>query len=502
MTTRNLSADLSAITRFRLSRTHLVILFAAFAGAVFAFYRLTGLTSQFLRSESGAFLLYGINVTPPGYTDSYQYLTSSMFGHFTPVAFYFEMLQARLIGTRELAWFARSIALVCFLAGLVGAYVARAASMETRPAYGLGMVAAILFVMQPVMPDMISWPFMALQLECSALGLAGALFLVRYAQDARPRDLWLALGLAYLSMHFLGVGLAFSLAALGAATLVLLLQGAVPARFAPILVFGLLTLGHAVKMAGGGGGLESKPINAVAGKIVLRTLAMAWGMLKSGSLSLTAADSGLQFSYGTALREKAVYGAGWLTILAICLVLLVVRFRRTLAREDLVTLVTIALPMLFCLANSLLVAWRNASAQFPGEIYFDAFFVVPRYVFFSSLCVIMLAPGLARLLRPDMRVVGYAAPVVAMTAIVSNLFFMTSDIRTVEPMLFLSHRAVWKNVLGETRVALAEGRAIPNLARTDLGEFAFQPRNFEALIREELKVGEGAPPFVWEDNPE
>src|SRR5262249_36316339 len=77
----------------------------------------------------------------------------------------------------------------------------------------------------------------------------GVLFIYRFAATGAPLALWLGLGLSYASMHSLGVGLVFSLAALATAALVLVQRGITRSTGLSWTIFLTLTVIHATVMS-------------------------------------------------------------------------------------------------------------------------------------------------------------------------------------------------------------------------------------------------------------
>lgn len=79
-----------------------------------AFYHWSGLNIQPFRAESGLFIAWAYSGDLSHFMDAHIY--SSYSGHYTPLFFAAELLQARLFGASEHLWFWRQILLL----GLLG----------------------------------------------------------------------------------------------------------------------------------------------------------------------------------------------------------------------------------------------------------------------------------------------------------------------------------------------------------------------------------------------
>jgi hypothetical protein len=291
-------------------------LFAGWFAAIFTFYSLFGLPNLFMREESGILQRLSLLPIQEGWAGMRIFVYSAYSGHFAPVAFTAEFFLSRLVGPIEAFWFVRQC-----LAMSVFATVATMAMREINPAnslLGSAALAAIL-VFHPFSADLVSWPIMILQIACLTCMFAAAMFVARFARDPSPRTAWLCAMSGYASMHFLGVGLAVSLATLCALLLTSWARSSVRVAKWPLLVGTLLTALHAVPIMLKGGGPEGPVqwIDSIKRFLILfveqpiaalrTTFATPWAMHPDLSIPLTQIVWGAVF----AIIAAACLIAGW-----------------------------------------------------------------------------------------------------------------------------------------------------------------------------------------------
>ncbi|MFL6591032.1 MAG: hypothetical protein ACJ8M4_12765, partial [Chthoniobacterales bacterium] len=165
-----------------------------------------------MRAESGWYLF--LAQSPAAVQDDFirKALTNSRSGHYSPVGFVAEFLTAKVIGTKATFWKWRQVTVLSVLAAILYCLVKDSAKL-----FGLsrncrmplaGATTAVL-IFQPWMTDFIAWPFMIFQLLWLILTTLALHTLVRLAEGTGPSYRpWLAIGAAYGSLHFLGLGLA------------------------------------------------------------------------------------------------------------------------------------------------------------------------------------------------------------------------------------------------------------------------------------------------------
>jgi hypothetical protein len=393
---------------------------AAFAGwfvIITFFYGLFGFPTQFTKAESGVFLRISSLPMADAWAAIQPYVSRAYSGHFAPMAFTAEMLVSMVFGTNETAWFVRQCLALSILAT-----VTTEAIREANPAntfFGSAGLTAIL-VFHPFAADLMSWPFMVMQMACLTCASAAAMFLARYSRDPRPRTAWFCVMSGYAAMHFFGVGLAISAATLLA--LLLTAQAQSSERFAkwPLIVGTLLTALHAIPIMLRGGGVDG-PVqwgDSVRRLLVLlveqpiaalrATFATPWVMQPDLSIPVT----------------QVVWGVAFATIAAIGLVACwrKASIERTLGTVSIVTL-TLGAYVLTC---GLIAARLRAEA---GAASLVPFLIGGRYLIFP-ICYAVLAAGI-------LRVPAYVYAVGAVAMMISTAVFVRYVAPTVWPSFFL-----------------------------------------------------------------
>jgi len=189
----------------------------AFAGIFLFWWLLTACVYQhteinFLRAESGWYLF--LSHSAPAIRHSFEktVVTMSFKGHYAPLGFLAEFETAKLAGTHEGFWKWRQIIVLALLAATLFVLVRNSgyALQLGKPKASLaaiGLTAVLIF--QAQMRDFIAWPYMILQLFWLLFTVTALLGLVQMARlPAETKWPWLAAGTAYVSLQFLGLGVA------------------------------------------------------------------------------------------------------------------------------------------------------------------------------------------------------------------------------------------------------------------------------------------------------
>ena len=95
---------------------------------------------------------------------------------------------------------------------------------------------------------------------------------------------------------------------------------------------------------------------------------------------------------------------------------------------------------------------------------------------------------IARIIPFPARATRYAACALIGWGVVLNGVFLVRNAPVVWPDTFVSHAAIWKEVLKETQSSIHEGRPTRNIYLPKLGEFGFEARRYEALMKHELRI--------------
>ncbi|AVO45241.1 hypothetical protein C6569_09300 [Phreatobacter cathodiphilus] len=344
------------------------------------------------------------------------YVARAYSGHFAPIAFTAEVLVSKLLGANETAWFVRQC-----LALSIFATVTTAALREANPAntvFGSACLAAIL-VFHPFAADLMSWPFMVMQIACLTCASAAAMFLARFSRDPSARTAWLCAMSGYAAMHFFGVGLAISAATLLALFLTAWAQSS--GRFAkwPLIVGTVLTALHAIPIMLRGGGADGAVqwVDSVRRLLVLlveqpiaalrATFATPWVMQPDLSIPAT----------------QAVWGGAFAAMAAIGLVAC---WRKASIERTpgTVPIVTLALGA-YVLTCGLIAARLRAET---GAATLVAFLIGGRYLIFPIFYAVLAAGTL--------RVPAYVYAVGAAGMMISTAVFVRFVAPTLWPSFF------------------------------------------------------------------
>ena len=168
--------------------------------------------SNFFRAESGWLLLISHSAPDMQQGFAKTVLTRNLYGHYAPFAFLAEFQTAKLAGTNDAFWKWRQITVLALLATALFQCARASAAVfglaKVQASFSAGALTALL-VFQVQMREFIAWPFMVMQLLWLIFSVLALLSLVRMTQSpAETKWPWLAAVSAYLSLHFLGLGIA------------------------------------------------------------------------------------------------------------------------------------------------------------------------------------------------------------------------------------------------------------------------------------------------------
>jgi hypothetical protein len=71
---------------------------------------------------------------------------------------------------------------------------------------------------------------------------------------------------------------------------------------------------------------------------------------------------------------------------------------------------------------------------------------------------------------------------------VLNGVFLVHNAPVLWTDLSVSHATIWKKVLHETQLSIREGSPTRNIYLPKLGEFGFEAKRYETLIRHQLRI--------------
>jgi hypothetical protein len=482
--------------RVRIAAQLLVLFLCCFIVTAIAYHR-TNIT--FFRAESGWYQF--LSHEQPQVQRNYVafFFTHSYHGHFTPFAFAAEFALTRLAGPHANFWKWRQLIALSAVAGAIFLLVCAAARVHrlSKPVtFAVASAVTAMFILQPLMRELVAWPFMVMQLEWMICGTIALLALVRFAaQPEEGRWIWIAAGFAYASMHCLGLG-----AITVAATLLILcffLAGIYRGRFAGMagnrrtlqiasgMLSGLATLHGVAMLHSFGASKESASSPGLAASLgfwiysffaSVRTLlglrflpepnpdfiARAWGY---GLVAILILAAVLYFLARSALREatpaalmRFVLHAFSIASFAGFVFLMVARHTLEPAWEFRAMLIgsRYLVPITFTLLGSVVLLAVVAARR--GKIVAAIFFAG---LFFGALA--------------------------------TNRHHATQVYPAVYPMNMVNHEKAWQSIVAVAQESRAAGFPIPNVPMGSLTQefYDWDLRTFEPLLRDQLKLNPG-----------
>ena len=427
-----------------------------------------------------------------------RFWKQSSHGHYTPVAFTAEFLFAKHVGLRPNWWRTRQLFLGGMLTFLLFGFI-RAAAEQTRASPRasalLAAAVSVIFIAQPLMRNMLEWPFHGLQIVWMTFAVATGWALVRLSDSARKDFmLWLIALTAYGSMHVLGLGLAVVTGTLAVFSLILIgtLSGYFPQfkshvrTLVATLIF-LTVLGslHTLAMIV----LNNAPAHAgpnathppdwheFVGLYILLPIAVFAGLF-SAKVDLTLIDS--------LLHSVWPIGAAMLFSIGLFITVLARTSRQPGPRRTALYLSLFSAVMLITIVA--MISMREMQEPSPTRLF--AYLVGPRYVLPIAVCWLGLA--LAPLMLLSARRLSFVAAVsclFAVGAILAHRSYESHVMARVAPLHGASHIQVWRNLVQIAREARAANLPIPNLPLGSLCGFRFIDFKYlEPLLHDELRL--------------
>lgn len=422
----------------------------------------------------------------------------SSHGHYTPLAFTAEFFFAKYAGLHPNRWRARQF----FLAGLLSFFCfgfIRAAAEQTRaPPVACTVLAAavsVIFVAQPLMRNLMEWPFHGLQIGWMILAIATGWALVRLADSENKRFMiWLIAVMAYGSMHVLGLGLAVLAGTWAVLALILIaaLTGYFP-DFKPYvrtlvgaLIFltvlgclhtlAMIVLNNAPVHAGVNAG-QHADWHAFIGLYILSPIAVFLGLF-SARLDLALINS--------LLHSLWPIGAAVIASVGLFITILTKTSRRPGPRRAALHVSVFSAVMLITLVA--MIAMREVQEPSPTGLL--GYLVAPRYVLPIAVCWLGLA--LSGLILVPSRRVSFLAAVcglLGLGAIITHQSYESRLMIQADPLHGVSHIQVWRNLVQLAREARASNLPIPNLPLESVCGFHFMDFKYlEPLLHDELKL--------------
>lgn len=382
-----------------------------------------------------------------------SFLFKAYNGHYTPVFFSLEFLQARLFGANAMLWFGRQMLVLGLLATSLSVLCRSACAFGDFNRGTVRILSAtfpLIFILQPTVLELAAWPFMAAQLLCLACASMSASYALRLIRSSRRRDATLSLAWAYGSMHLFGIGLTFSATALVVVTAIIWAQR-LPVRFLwPVAAFAAATCVHAVLMATNGSPSLAEP--QTLSTSLGRFGALYMGSVQSGARSLWA-NGRFPWPNPATYDVDAVYGIALMTCMVTVFGLLLWRARKLQRPDLLFVLVIIALPALTLPVYCSLIILRLHTVADPNAIspylFGTRYLVFPAFFLFTALLVV---------LRPAARLLGRGLPVLsammATGAGAATVVFFAS-VATLWPSMSVKPNEEWKKLVSQARIERA-----------------------------------------------
>lgn len=468
-----------------IARWHVVAVMALSSVLIAAYCHFIGLNMMPLRGESGLFIAQAW-----GHGDRLGFiqpmLSKAYNGHFTPLFFGAEFLQAGLFGMDVRWWFARQMLVLGLLATsiyLLSRSALAFTSLRAPTSIAVAGMVALLFVVQPTVLELTTWPFMAAQLLCIACGAMATANLLKSARNGEGKPVFWALGWGYASMHMFGVGFTISASIVVASVLLTWARRLSVRAYAASAAFGLLTLLHAAVMA------RSAPpsaegVTAAWADQLTRLGALYLGSIQGGARSLWA-NGRFPWPNPDSYPTDAVYGLALLfTLTAVSLILL---WRGRQENKPILVAQGIVVG-LFTFSNALysvLIVVRLQGS--PDLSAINPFLFGTRYLIFSAFFIFLLAPGLlisganalGKWLILPTALIGWGAAAATMA------FFAT--INTLWPIFATPFPVSWTNVVHQAQTDLSQDGYIHNRALSELDpEFHAELSQFSGVLEKDL----------------
>lgn len=221
----------------------IVRVWAIWFGGLLVFLWVFGLPIHFLRGENAIFMKISLLPKEGIFETFSQYLTGPYNGHYAPIAFLLELICARLFGAIEALWLVRQTLVLAALATSLTVTVRASCDTSWLKA---AAIAAVL-CLNPIMLTLHSWPFMWMLMAALACASTAVGYIIKFGKTGKIGAAWGSVLAGYASMHFFGVGLAYSVTAIFLTGLIALVLRK-KQTWKPVAVGSILTLFHATIM--------------------------------------------------------------------------------------------------------------------------------------------------------------------------------------------------------------------------------------------------------------
>lgn len=456
---------------------------------------------QFLRAESGWYLF--MSHADPATQAAVQrnFFTTSYGGHYTPLAFTAEFYASKVAGPSRTFWKWRQLVAVAMAGTAVFFVATRAGSalgVNPRNRNAVGAAIAALSSCQPSMLEMVSWPFMVMQLVWLTAFMVSIYALGRAVMSAgKTKWAWIAAITAYGSMHVSGLGLV-TVAAVGVGLAVMRFCD----REKRMPVYPLATMlcaaaVHASAMLfllphSAGGAMHAVQHPVALAKVFL-------------GFVLAFVNAGIRTFTGTVVSDAnpLVLGYAWplglafLIIIAAAAGVMISRARRRPTPQSLCEITFCFAALAGFITMLALIAVRliaepsvHAAATTLAFITHAPRYVVPLHALFVPVAAIVAM----KLARRAPQLVSWSCVALALAAIVTQKEFRSGASPYVDPGARVAHHSTWRLIVATVRECRAAGLPVPNVPLGAVTrEFAdWDAQMFLPVVRRELRLGPNA----------
>ena len=428
--------------------------------------------------------------------------TTSSHGHYTPLAFTAEFLFAKHVGLRPNWWRNRQLFLGALLIFVFFGLIRAAAEQTGAPPFATALLAAamtLIFVAQPLMRNLLEWPFHSLQIGWMIFAAATGWALVRLpGSPNKDRLLWLIVLTAYGSMHVLGLGLAVVTGTV--AVLSLILIGALTGSFTefkshlPTLVATLIFLAvagslHTLAMIA----LNNAPANAGLNAGRLPDWHQLVGLYALLPISIVAGLFGASLDKGvidSVLHSAWPIGAAVVLTIGLFVVVLAKRSRQICTRPRLAALCLASFSGVMLVTLVAMISMREIRE--PTGVGLFGYLIRARYVLPLTVSWLGIVLAALMLLSPQRLVfLAVVSSLFAVGAIVGHRSYESHVLARTAPLHGASHIQIWRNLVQIAHEARAANLPIPNIPLQSLSGFSFVDFKFlEPLLHDELHLPE------------
>ncbi len=472
---------------------------------VFALVAVAAMQKQmkvmFLHAESAQYLMVAKGLPAQDQRNFVQeLLTTGSHGHYTPLAFTSEFLFAKWAGLRPEWWRNRQLfaggLIAFFLFGLLRTAMAMAgAHASARNLFAAG--GTFLFIANPLMRDLLLWPFHIFYIGWIVCALALAQSIIHlFVSTHSKRMIWLIALLAYGSMHLLGLGVA---CAAGTLALFLIILGGLQLGAFPELASQRNTLLLATILLALAASIHAGAMIFLNNADIRASVAHHYDWQKTLGLLVVAPLSILSVLFGVrledfgidgVLRSAAAFGAAFLLAATVFTVALLRKSGRTRRENAAAALAIFSTVLLIVIVT--MIGLREM--QEPTATGFYLYFVGARYV--APMAVPWLGLILAGLLLLPMgraRLLALAAILFGIAAVVAHFRYEKKVRPFLQPLHGVSNMEVWRDLTQVATEARAANLPIPNLPLRPMTGFSFMDlKYFEPLLRQWLHLPETA----------